>query len=322
MEVLRRKNPDQECVEGEGKFYVDMFENISNDVKKKMIICAADKADDPLDYCKLMIVFIKMFNQEIENYGEKLIETVNEAEIKLLGSNPDPLNQYRTILVTEILPTVLNFDRVRINSKLLLNNLYKAQEYILGCSLRRTSGGSWSILYNIVHCVAKILGWPPIPHVSVEATCIPVDTYLSILASSPTQMFHVTTCLVLHTVSEYMLASQDMIMVEAWVTHDSNLQERDKLKRRKTQDDPSASLPVLSGQVGSSGGDCSLVTLFQQAVTSWALITGEYTHILIADTCHISTFYRKHNVGISVPGSGVTIICQSWQNGSVQQLLY
>ena len=275
MEVLRRKNPDQECVEGESKFYVDMFENISNEVKKKMIICAADKAVDPLDHCKLMIVFIKMFNQEIENYGEKLIETVNEAEIKLLGPNPDPLNQYRTILVTEILPTVLNFDRVRINSKLLLNNLYKAQEYILGCSLRRISGGSWSILYNIVHCVAKILGWPPVPHVAVEAASIPVDTYLSILTSSPTQMFHVTTCLVLHTVSEYMLASQDQIMVEAWVTHDSQ-QDREKIKRRKTQDDPSASLPVLSGQmVDRSSGDCPLVTFFQQAVTSWTLITGK-----------------------------------------------
>ena len=112
MKVLRRKNPEQECVEGEDKFYLDMFESISGEVQKKMIICAADKVSEPLEQCHLMLVLLKKFPEEISSHGEKLVETINGAETRDLGSNPDPLNQYRSLLVTEILPTVLNHDTV------------------------------------------------------------------------------------------------------------------------------------------------------------------------------------------------------------------
>ena len=112
MKVLRRKNPEQECVEGEDKFYLDMFESISGEVQKKMVICAADKVSEPLEQCHLMLVLLKKFPEEISSHGEKLVETINGAETRDLGSNPDPLNQYRSLLVTEILPTVLNHDTV------------------------------------------------------------------------------------------------------------------------------------------------------------------------------------------------------------------
>ena len=59
-------------------------------------------------------------------------------------------------------------------------------------------------------------------------------------------------------------------MVEAWVTHESSVQDREKNKRRKTQDEPGSSLPVLSDGEGGAG----LVTLFQQCVSAWSLITA------------------------------------------------
>ena len=82
----------------------------------------------------------------------------------------------------------------------------------------------------------------------------------------------VLSCLVLHTVAEYSVISQDTIMLEAWVTHDAS--DREKNKRRKTQDDPSSSLPALSHQTSDGS---HLVTTFQQAVTSWSLVTAHTT---------------------------------------------
>ena len=167
MEVLKKPNPDGESLEG---FYLEMFEELPDETKKKLIVCAAEAAKDSFEYSKLMIVLMKKFNSEIANYGEKLIESINNAETKEFGSSPDPLNQYRTILVTEILPTVLKAEKLKINSKLVLSNLQKAQEFVLASSLKK--GGRvdspWLLLYNIVHCVGRQLGWPGNSRGSIE----------------------------------------------------------------------------------------------------------------------------------------------------------
>lgn len=284
MDMLRKKTPDIELMEGEECFVYDLFENMSTEAQKKLILFSAErvKAHDPLEHCKLMLVFIKRFPDEISNYGEVLIETINNAESRSLGSHPDPLNVFRTILVTEILPTVLNQEKILINSKLLSSNLFKTQEYVLAVSLNRSHykpeqiNRNWVLLYNIVHNVAKILGWPPVPHVSLDSSTIPTDQYLGILSTSNTYMFQVLSCIVLHTVSEYTAISHDHILLEAWVTHDGS-QDREKSKRRKTQDDPTMSLPVLSHMTQGGADQSQLVTTFQQAMASWALVTAHTT---------------------------------------------
>ena len=99
-----------------------------------------------------------------------------------------------------------------------------------------------------------------------DSPSIPVSQYLSILSS--TQMFQVLAVVVLHTVTEYTALCQESnsVMVEAWVTHEPSLQEREKSKRRKTQEEPGASLPVLT-----VAGPATV--MFQQAVTAWSLVT-------------------------------------------------
>ena len=215
MKFLRNQNPDKESVEeGEEKYYLEMFEKMTDDVQKKLIVFAAERSENALDHCKLMLILVKRFTDEMNKYGEKLIETLNEAETREDANK----QQLRTLLVTEVLPTVLNHDKIKINSKLLLNNLYKAQEYILGVNISssrshlKTEPG-WSLLYNLTHCVARILGWPAVPHVSPDAAVIPIDQFLNILSSSPTPMFQVISCLVLHTVSEYSALSQVRLIV-------------------------------------------------------------------------------------------------------------
>ena len=62
-----------------------------------------------------------------------------------------------------------------------------------------------------------------------------------VTSSQQPTVFQLVSSLVLHTVTELSLASQDTVLVEAWVTH-----PQDKSKRRKTVEE---SLPVLSSQV-------------------------------------------------------------------------
>ena len=91
-----------------------------------------------------------------------------------------------------------------------------------------------------------------------------------------TLTLQVLSCIVLHTVSEYTAISHDHILLEAWGTHDGS-QDREKSKRRKTQDDPTMSLPILSHMTSGGQEQSQLVTTFQQAMTSWALVTAHTT---------------------------------------------
>ena len=298
MEVLKKPNPDQENLEGDSKFYLDMFEELGDETKKDLIVSAAEAAKDSFEYSKLMIVLMKKFSSEVATYGEKLIESINKAETRELGGSPEPLNQYRTILVTEILPTVLKADKLKINSKLLLSNLYLAQEFVLASSLKKGGRSEvWALLYSIVGSVGRQLGWPALPLVNPDTNTIPVDQYLSLLAQ--TQMFQVMAVVVLHTVTEYTLLCQETnsVMVEARVTHQATGQEREKSKRRKTEDSAGASLPVLS-EGGSStlepSGQSELLVRFQQAIAAWSLVC-QYS------TLHNQLLSLLNQLGTSLP---------------------
>ena len=271
MKVLRKKNPESECAEGDDKFYLDTFDHISGDHQKKMIRFAADKASDPLEHCKLMLVLLRKFSDEISVLGEKLIETINTAETREVGQVGDPLNQFRTVLCTEILPTVLSDPRAKLDTKLVLANLYRVQEHVMATALRPGPGAAWPLLYNTVICVSRLLSWlpgPGLPPVPLTATALPTEQLLSLVTSQGKINFHILASVVLHTVAEYTAASQDSILVEAWVTHTSHM-DREKNKRRKTQEEGGGNLPELT-----SHGDSALVRLFRLAADSWSLLTS------------------------------------------------
>ena len=268
MKVLRKKQPESECVEGDDKFYLDMFDNISGEHQKKMIRFAADKASDPLEHCKLMLVLLRKFSDEISNHGEKLIETINTAEIREVGQVGDPLNQFRTVLCTEILPTVLSDSRLKMDANLVLANLYRVQEYVMASALRPGPGAAWPLLYDTLSSVSRLLSWLPsssLPPVSLTGTSLPTEQILSLLSSQGKINFHILASVVLHTVTEYTAASQNSILVEAWVTHTSHM-DREKNKRRKTQDEVNLSHVT---------GDGDLVRLFRLAAESWSLLTSQ-----------------------------------------------
>ena len=298
MEVLRNVTNDQEVMENDKKFYVDMFDEISESGQKRMIIFAAESAKESLEHCKLMLILMMKFPGEIPTYGEKLIETINNVEKHELGSSAPPLNQFRKMLVVDILPTVMASGKLKISSKLLLKNLYKAQEFVVAF-VNKTSPvnfeikNPWRLLYNILGGVGQCLGWSGMPSLPPNTTTIPVQEYLSHLSTlgrasiaAPAdsrlaqQLFHILSCVLLHTLSQYTSLSQvhNSVMVEAWVTHDTQGTDREKHKRRKTQDDPSSSLPVLSfmsnTSLDNSTSTCPLITSFQQVVSAWSLVTS------------------------------------------------
>jgi len=296
MDTLRNATLDQETMESDKRFYIDMFGEISEAGQKRMIISTAESSKDSLVHCKLMLILITKFKSEIVTYGEKLLETINSVEKHEVGGAKDPLNLYRKMLVVDILPAVFSDENLRISPKLLLKVLYKAQEFVLAYVNNSVSLGfdiknPWRLLYSILNGVGQSLGWSGSFNLPNNGT-IPVEEYLAHLTvlartalSTPSdsvlsqQLFHSLSCVVLHTVSEYSnhCQEQNTVMVEAWVTHDTQGQDRDKHKRRKTQDDPTSSQPVLSHQSFTtleSGSPSPLLSNFQRLVSAWGLLVS------------------------------------------------
>jgi len=86
------------------------------------------------------------------------------------------------------------------------------------------------------------------------------------------QLFQCTAVCCLHAVFQYagLIKEKEVVLVEAFVTHDTS----EKMpKRRKTQDDPSSSLPVVSHGSSATIED-PLIHAFQVACSAWQLMTS------------------------------------------------
>jgi len=282
METLRRQTtPDQEIMETENKFYIDMFEVVSENVQKKMIICAAEKTDEPLEHCKLMLILMQRFKSAVMEFGEALLERVVRAEEEA-GEPGDPLSPQRHLLVVDILPTVLSHPSLALSPELLLSCLYKTQEFVLATahrSGRGEVGQPWPLLYRVLASLATKLGWAALPAPPRQPAPLPVLDWLEAVSGEAAGAAEVMSSLALHTVSQYSLACKEgpgWVLLEAWVAHQPG-QAREKAKRRKTVAGE-AREPVVSQQESSTletaGQQPGLLTLFQQAVAVWTLLTA------------------------------------------------
>jgi len=287
MTVLKNATEDSDEVEPENRFYASMFGHVGDITQRKMILQAAESAKDPLEHGRLMLILLRKFPDRISHHGERLIETLNTAEKLELGVSPPPLNMFRRMLVVEVLPTVLRADRAKVNSKLVLKNLLKAQEFVVAYVNKRSSvsfelrGDPWQLLYSVLLGAGRALGWPESPPPSAPVPG--VEEFLSSMGtlcrSQPSpdspqgqQLFHSTTACCLHAVFQYasLLKEKEVVLVEAFVTHDTS----DKVpKRRKTQDDPSSCLPVVSHGASATLDD-PLIHAFQVACSAWQLVTS------------------------------------------------
>lgn len=287
MEVLKAGEGEEA---GERGFYATMFDHVGEASQRRMVVQAAEQAKDPLEHCRLMLILLRRFPDKVAQHGEKLVESINTAERLQLGATPNPLNVFRRMLVVEVLPTVLRPEgRARLGAKLVLRNLQKTQEFVVAWVSRsgpvagvEVRGDPWQLVYTVLLGVGRCLGWPEAPPPSPVPG---VEEFLATMGQlcraqppqdSPQgqQLFHSTASCCLHAVFQYaaLLKDREVVLVEAFVTHDT----RETSKRRKTQDDASSSLPLVTH--GSSATmDDPLIHAFQVACTAWQLVTSSST---------------------------------------------
>lgn len=298
MAVLNNEEGGKEETEQSHRFYASMFSQMSESFQKKMILAAAEGAKDPLEHCTLMLILLRKFPDRIPQHGERLIETLNTAEKHELGVTPQPLNIFRRMLVVEVLPTVLRAERTKVAPKLVLKNLLKAQEFVVALVNKRSMatfevrGDPWELVYQCLVGAGRALGWPLQPQPSVGgpqgSNTQPspgIEEFLAICgnlarsqpapdSASSQQLFHTVATCCLHAIFQYhsLLKDKEVVLLEAFVTHDTT----DKTlgsKRRKTQDDPSSSLPLVTHGACATLDD-PLVHAFQVSCSAWQLVTS------------------------------------------------
>ena len=112
-----------------------------------------------------------------------------------------------------------------------------------------------------------------------------------VTSSQQPTVFQLVSSLVLHTVTELSLASQDTVLVEAWVTH-----PQDKSKRRKTVEE---SLPVLSSQVVTIN---YFTMMFMTIKITLPGLPRHSDHVVPAGSCRLEPADLAVHHGGAVPG--------------------
>ncbi|KRT82763.1 hypothetical protein AMK59_4050 [Oryctes borbonicus] len=153
----------------EKQFLSKMFKHIPPEIQHKLLLITADHCEDTMEHCKLLLLLLQKFPSAIPNHAPALIDTLLSAEKHSHASN-HPINNYRKILVCELLP-LLNEETVSVelSSKLVYKLLHKAIEYYVhSLNFHNNSGQgisnaelSWDKLCNVLEFSGRQLGWDP-----------------------------------------------------------------------------------------------------------------------------------------------------------------
>ena len=181
---------------------------------------------------------MKRFPHNVTSHGEKLVETLLSVEKHELGTT-SPLNQYRKILVGEVLPIVMEGRQLTFPAKTIYKLLHKSTEFIVAYVNQKSNVGfevkePWKLLYKLLEGFGTSLSWPVCSNIS----SISPEEFVVVLAQlqrqalqsgqdSPLflQLFHCASIACLHAIFSYssQLETRDRerILVEAFVTHDT-----------------------------------------------------------------------------------------------------
>lgn len=121
-----------------------------------------------MEHCHLLLLLLQKFPMSISTHGPKLVDTLLTAE-KHSHASTQPLNNYRKLLVCDLLP-LLASDKTSIDlpPKMLYKLLNKSIEFYLHSILKVASNvqelrieDPWKRLFEIIHFIGRHLGWEP-----------------------------------------------------------------------------------------------------------------------------------------------------------------
>jgi len=285
MEAIQNKNKFQGGSKNEREeFLLKIYDELGEQSQQKVLVQSSEKAGDTMEKCKLLLILMKRFPNLTSKYGQNLIESLIAAEATAKVSDGSPLNSYRKVLVSDVLPVVLGFDKVVLQSELLHKLLFSSLEFVV--CLANTGNPSvweikepWKLMFTILEGIGKGLGWSICKNISKSKS----ETIISSLSgiqrsalqsdqesSQFLQFFYCALVTCFQSVYQYYsllsTKNQQSILVEAFVTHESDA----KVKRRKTTED--SMTPLLSHGPHTSVED-PLLMEFQLACGAWQLLS-------------------------------------------------
>ncbi|KAJ8315831.1 hypothetical protein KUTeg_007981 [Tegillarca granosa] len=86
-------------------FLTEIFAAISTHTQCQMLLNVAEKINDTLDQCRMLLLAMRKFSNLVNEHGLKLLETLHRAEREAKFSTP--VNCYRKLFVCDVLPLVL-----------------------------------------------------------------------------------------------------------------------------------------------------------------------------------------------------------------------
>ncbi|KAJ8020110.1 Integrator complex subunit 10 [Holothuria leucospilota] len=124
----------QKEAEIENKFYRDLFEKIPEPYQKSILLFCCEESKDKHEKCKVQLLLMKKFPAFIREYGLSLVDSLLELD-KVSGGRL-PRNKFRQLLVTEVLPIILESEDLEFNPKHISKWLYVSIEFYISVAIQ------------------------------------------------------------------------------------------------------------------------------------------------------------------------------------------
>ncbi|CAL4087217.1 unnamed protein product, partial [Meganyctiphanes norvegica] len=162
MLALRQTTSDSQV-----SFLIQLFHTLPKDVQLGLVLSAAERCQDTMTHCRLMLLLTTKFPETRAEQGLKLVETLLSAEKHTTG----PMNPFRKMLVVDLLPCLLETSGLEVRPKILHNLLSRSIEFFVAyvTTPAKTTQGMfesekkiedpWQRLFSIVQLIGWNLGW-------------------------------------------------------------------------------------------------------------------------------------------------------------------
>ncbi|XP_067014792.1 integrator complex subunit 10 [Anabrus simplex] len=289
--ALRSESGDSHSV-----FLREMFSHIKQDVQRNLLLVSADRSEDTMEHCRLLLLLLRQFPKSVTELGPKLVDTLLIAEKHCHYQNS--VNCYRKLLVCDLLP-LLGTGLVELPPKQLFRLLHKSIEFYLAYlmlpnkaiedlpELESKIDQPWANLFAIQEMTGKKLGWELS---SIFAQSWNKELFWQkllpfrqsrVLSNEDTpnhkQLLYCTTTFFLYCLHEYMAmldtggGEVPLVLVEAFAyPMEPDNPAEPKIKRRKLEIDET--VPLLTVAKPATGTPVPVIHNFLMAVRCWDLL--------------------------------------------------
>ncbi|KAL7304026.1 hypothetical protein TKK_0003495 [Trichogramma kaykai] len=244
------KSLRSEKIEDESEFLCEMFQFIPQELQHRLLLLTAERSEETIEHCKLLLLLFKRFPQTISSYGHQLVETLTTAEKHNHEMHGVPVNEIRKLLTCEVLPLLSNA-QIELPAKTSQRLLTKAVEFYLAYLQQPQDtqiDNPWDKLFQVLELMGNKLGWELSKLFAVPWNrlmyCDHLHQYANANASnlndehSNKQLILCCMVVFIRTLQEHSssFGSQNYVLVEAFAEEPLSIPSEPKIKKRKKEE--------------------------------------------------------------------------------------